>query len=39
MSQLGADLHSHIEEENGVKKLEIEKLLFHLIRVFLFSGS
>lgn len=25
MSQLGADLHSHIEEENGVKKLEIEK--------------
>jgi len=25
MSHLGADLHSHIEEENGVKKLEIEK--------------
>ena len=25
MSHLGADLHSHIEEENGVKKLEIAK--------------
>lgn len=25
MSHLGADLHSHIEEDRGVKKLEIEK--------------
>lgn len=25
MSHLGADLHSHIEEQGGVKKLEIEK--------------
>ncbi|MFY8185978.1 MAG: hypothetical protein ACOVLD_07945 [Bacteroidia bacterium] len=25
MIQFGADLHSHIEKENGVKKLEIEK--------------
>lgn len=25
MSHLGADLHSHIEEDRGIKKLEIEK--------------